>query len=600
MLKRRAFLKQSAALGIAAAGGFPLSVRGASAGESRPVFHTRHIPIEHLNLSMPMGRDVVRNGLCDAIKPDVLKRLKDFGVELVEMRCVWWEIEPESGRFDWSRVLRDMDAVQNAGLKVGLFPWFQYPPAWYDPEHKNHARYRTSDGKKESTVLSLWDPKTLEVYDRLMGITAKALKGRISFVYNGISGTYGEVDYGLFAKHYRFSSPIGGYLFGDRYARTSFAEDMRCKYGSVQALNQAWETSFASFDDASVPPLPFGKNTLRRRDDCMQWATGSLLDFTDRTCGLYAKHFPGIKGGLPLGFVEERISSGEIKSLAAKMAAKHGLTARWTGCAHLGAFDRSNLLDRRIATAAHFYGAPFGTEAALILETENAANGLYESLANGASLIHDDPQNIFRAEVVQRRIRPQLIVDPPEASVSVFYPFEDMILDVDTIPWKTFVERCAACRRSFDYDVCDSYLIADGFLKKQRDVIFVGSASIRDSTARAMIDFVSAGGRVWLFGDSEVKILYANNSLLDIARSLGVIVSEIGFDGKVARGVYRFSDWKQLGKALPGCAVTAGDGKRFRTIHRRHVSDYVPSEGNIKIELRSDVAMFDACETKRT
>ncbi len=69
---------------------------------------------------------MVRNGLCDTIKPEVLKRLKEeFGVELVEMRCVWWEIEPEPGRFDWSRVLRDTDAVLNAGLKVGLFPWYQ-------------------------------------------------------------------------------------------------------------------------------------------------------------------------------------------------------------------------------------------------------------------------------------------------------------------------------------------------------------------------------------------------------------------------------------------------------------------------------------------
>ena len=85
MLKRRTFLKQGAALGIAATGGFPLAVRGTSVTEQRPVFHSRHIPIEHLNLSMSMGQEVVRNGLCDTIKPDVLKRLKE--VKRSARRC---------------------------------------------------------------------------------------------------------------------------------------------------------------------------------------------------------------------------------------------------------------------------------------------------------------------------------------------------------------------------------------------------------------------------------------------------------------------------------------------------------------------------------
>jgi len=515
MIKRRMFLKQGAALGIASACGFPLATRGASSagGEQRPIFHSRHIPIEQLDLNVQMGRDVVRNGLCDTIKPEVLKRLKEeFGVELVEMRCVWWEIEPEPGRFDWSRVLRDTDAVLNAGLKVGLFPWYQYPPGWYDPEHKCHARYRTVDGKKESTVLSLWDPQTLEVYDRLMGMTAEALKGRISFVYNGISGSYGEVDCSVSMEHYRFSSPAGGYLVGDRCARASFVEALRQKYDSVGALNQAWGSDLTSFE-AVVPPFPFKEGSLHSRDDCMQWATKSLLDFTDRTCGLYAKHFPGIKGGLPMGFVQEQMFSCQIKSLAAKMAAKHGLTARWTGTTHLGSFDRSHLLARRIATAAHFYGAPYGTEASLILEANVAANGLYESLANGTSLIHDDPQNIFRAAEVHQRLRPQLIVDPPETSVALFYPFEDQILEIDSLAWETLVDRCAACRRILDYDVCDSYLIADGFLKTKRDLIFVGPCTMREMTARAVVDFARTGGRVWLYGDADIKIMYTENTL---------------------------------------------------------------------------------------
>ena len=419
-----------------------------------------------------MGAEVVRNGLCDTTKPDVLMRLRDAGVELIEMRFAWWEIEPESGRFDWSRALRDMDAVLNAGLKIGMFAWFQYPPTWYDPEHESHARFRSLSSNLESNVLSLWDRKTIEVYDRLLDISAERLMGRLSFVYNAISGSYGEVEYSLGAQHYKFSSTCGTYLFGDRCARASFADELQDKYGSVDALSKVWGVDVRSFGDDLMPRLPFARNSLQQRDDCMQWSTGSLLNFADRVCGLYKKHFPGIPGGLPLGFVQEPMNVGQIKSRAAKLAAKYGLTSRWTGCACTGSFDRSNLLARRIASAAHFYGSPFGTEAALTIDAANAANALYESLANGASLIHDDPQNIFRAIEVHKTLRPKLVVDQPQTSAVVFYPLEDNILDIDGFSWEAFVDRCAEFRRVADYDLCDSYMIADGYLKRKRDLFF--------------------------------------------------------------------------------------------------------------------------------
>ena len=64
-----------------------------------PAFHSRHIPEPWLNFETPMGRGVKRNGLCDTLQPDVLLRLKDQGVQLIETRLVWWELEAEAGRF---------------------------------------------------------------------------------------------------------------------------------------------------------------------------------------------------------------------------------------------------------------------------------------------------------------------------------------------------------------------------------------------------------------------------------------------------------------------------------------------------------------------
>jgi hypothetical protein len=586
---RRQFLMATAA-GLAAgttscaAKAFELPATRATPG-LRPAFHSRHIPIEHLNLDMPMGKDVVRNGLCDTIKPDTLKRLRDIGVGLVEMRVVWWEIEPEPGRFDWTRTLRDMDAVLNAGLKVGMFAWLQYPPMWYDPEGKAHARYRSLGSNVDATATSLWDPKTLKSYDRLLGIIGEKLRGRLSFVYNAITGMYGEYGLGLGMNHYKFSSSNKGgeFVTGDRCARASFAQSLQKKYESLDALNRAWETRASSFEDDLMPKLPFANNPLRQRDDYVEWSVRSLDDFADRVCGLYQKHFPGVTGALPLGAVNEPPHWAQVKSHPPKLAAKYGITARWTGCAHLKSFDRSHLLARRLASAAHFYGAPFGTEAALILDADNAANALYESLANGAAIVHDDPQNIFRAEEVHRALRPKLLVDPPVCSAAVFYPVESEMLQMPGFRWKVLLERCAKLRQGTDYDVCDSDMVKDGYLATKRDLFFLTNSDIREHTAQAIVEFAAKKGRVWLFENSEVSILHQSTTLVELAAKQGLTVADAKKVG--ATGLVRFADWQEAAShvTFKGFQIPDHGEVCYRTRHLHHESCYLPQKQSFEI-----------------
>lgn len=536
-----------------------------------------------------MGRDVARNGLCDTIKPDMLKRLRDFGVELIEMRVVWWEIEPAPGRFDWDRTLRDMDAVQNAGLKVGLMAWLHYPPAWYDPGGEAHARLRALGNNVDSNVLSLWDAKTVGVYDRLLGIIAGKLKGRLSFVYNTISGSYGEVTYALGARHYKFS-PTGsgsGFWAGDRCARASLARELQRKYGTVVALNKAWNGHASSFEDDLMPRSPFHENPLRQRDDYMQWCTDSIMGFADQVCGLYRTHFPGVPGGLPVGFVGESVSVGQVKSRAAKLAAKYGLTARWTGCAHLGSFDRSHVPARRLASAAHFYGAPYGTEAALIINAENAANALYESLANGASMIHDDPQNILRAAKVHAALRPKLVIDPPVTPVAVFYPVESEMLQIAGFSWTAFAGRCAEFRHVTDYDICDSTMIADGYLAKKRDLFFLTNTHLRGETAQAIVEFAARGGRVWLHDNAEVTVLHQSDSLTGLAAKRGVTIRDLKSAGPT--GLYRFADVRLTASHLvqAAFAIRADGEPCYRTMHQHHESCYFPKRQRFEIQRRA-------------
>src|SRR3989338_6942460 len=90
-----------------------------------PAYHTRHIPQELVNLDTVSGKNVLRNGLCNTLDKDVLIRLKDCGVELIETRVVWWEIEKKRGSLDFSCLEKRLDKIEQGGFKAEVFPWFQ-------------------------------------------------------------------------------------------------------------------------------------------------------------------------------------------------------------------------------------------------------------------------------------------------------------------------------------------------------------------------------------------------------------------------------------------------------------------------------------------
>ncbi len=552
---------------------------------STPTFHSRHIPEPWLNFDTPTAQTVKRNGLCDTLEHDTLRRLKDHGVELIETRLTWWELEATRSRFDWSRVERAFDRIEQAGLKVGLMCWLQHPPAWYDPDQTVHARYRCLEHDQDSTILSLWDSATLEVYDRLLQAISERLGDRLSFVYANASGDYGEVCYPSGVKHYRFSPKHGhgGFWSGDRCARASYRAALEKRYGTIADLNTAWETRFGDFGDDLMPRLPLPANSLTCRRDYMTWYTESLQSFTDQVCRMYRNHFPDTSMSLPIGFPNERLQVGQIKSRAVKIAAKYGITVRWTGCGYLRSFPASNVLARRVASAAHFYGTNFGTEAALVLEKENAVNALYEGLANASSQIHDDPQNIFRASDVHRRLRPKLVVDPPDCQVVVYYPLESEMLETPGFAASRFVARCASLRAVADFDLCDSFMIRDGYLGGKTDLIIVARCSLPEDVVTAVLDYAGSRGRVWIDATCRVSSLEDDVDIVTRAQQRGYSVH----DDSVPRaaGIYRLEKWPRF---EPYASLAANDdaGPRCWTVHKKHVTAYSVERQDIDVRPR--------------
>jgi len=236
---------------------------------------------------------------------------------------------------------------------------------------------------------------------------------------------------------------------------------------------------------------------------------------TDAASGLIRRHFPEHEIAVPLGFPFEELWVGQIKSQAVKIAARHRMIARWTGMAFLKSFDRSNVLARRFASAARYYDTPFATEAALTLTEENAANGLYEALANGAVIVHDDPQNIFRAAEVHKKLRPAMFVSPPVCRAAVLYPLADELYSINDFRLNDFIDRAAQLRHQCDFDICDQHMIADGYLQAFEDLMVMVPTTIDESAMFPIQQFLRRGGRLWLCGNATLQWIDKHATLRD-------------------------------------------------------------------------------------
>lgn len=483
--------------------------------------HSRHIPREHLDFSVPAARSCEENGLCDVLER--LPGLVEKGIRVIETRLTWNELADESG---WERFGRAVRQIEEGGALPGVFCWFQHPPVG----DTTVARLRCLEHGEESTIASLWDPALLRQYDRLYGELHRRFGERIRFIYVGVYGDYGEVAFPGGVRHYRFSPPHGhdGFWCGDRYARESFRSYLREKYGTAEELAEHWGEAVPDWDADLMPRLPFPSNSRMHRVDFAEWYTRSLTEFTDRVCATVAKWFPDVPKGLPIGFVEESLPVGQIKSEAARIAARWGAVARWTGMGFLGDYALSDVLAKRISCAAGFYGAEFGTEAALKLDASNAGAALYECLSNASALIHNDPGNVDRAGRVWDETLPKLRVSRPVQELGVYYPVEGemlCMLDAGTEtrrlsyytvlgqeserqePIGALILRCGDLRSRTDYALFDSNMLRAGYLKRLRTAFFVIGGPVPEDVCRRIDAWAADGGAVFLLPDVRLTVL---------------------------------------------------------------------------------------------
>ncbi len=480
-------------------------------------YHTRHIPERHLNLNAPMGAEVKANGLCDVLEEPYYSCMKEYEIDVIETRCVWHEIEPEPNVYDFSKVKADAKAIREKGFGVGVFPWFMHPPKW----EKDIVRARCLEHDTDSNIISLWDERTIETYDRLYEALAQEMGEEIDFLYVCIYGDFGEPQYPHNTKHYKFSPEHAhfGLWSGDKLARADFKRFLTEKYSTVEELNTAWKSDYKSFDE----DLMVWREDIGFKLDYQKWYSDSLMDFTDKACAVARKHFPNTRMGMPIGCKSDSLCFGQTKSTVSKICAKYNIVSRCTTLADFDDYAHSNVVTRRIATPSQFYGARYGVESPLTLEKSTAYTAVYQIITSNTILVHNDPGNIYRAKDVYFKYRDLKEALSFKCEYAAFYSvigekcmhpcgfsFEGFANEVKNdsafYPVGMF-DELAELRKCVDFDIIDEVLIADGFLKTCPKLVLIKDIQIVSDTAKQISDYAQSGGEVYYVESNPPTIL---------------------------------------------------------------------------------------------
>lgn len=438
---------------------------------------------------------------------EALVKMKEAGLVAYEDYIAWGAVEREPGKWDWTQHDHEFEAVKKAGLDYVAYNWVHFPPVWLR-ESRDRTLMRCVEHRRDTNTLSIFDPKTLEYYDRFYKALHDHFGDRLDAVYACILGPYGEGNYPLDVSWLIDCGHIHeGYWCADPYALAAFRDAMRVKYPDISALNTAWGTDLKSFaqilppheiaDGVKPTPAAFATPEDRRRWlDFIAWYHQAIIDFAEDSIKIVLKYWPADKVRLKPGG-----NAGGVNPIAwgtycpgyARMAAKYGIVLQPADCR--GAVFG----DKWVATAYHFYGVPLSTEPAGGLDTKTFVRRVFSDASCGASQLFTYEFEAHAPEI--RKYAHLMTGQPGETQIAVLCPTTLYRLGGDLGPT---IQACEQLRDFTDFDVLDEMLILDGALSKRYRALVIFQTDYIDPILQAKIDaWKGAGGRVIIAANAD-------------------------------------------------------------------------------------------------
>jgi Beta-galactosidase len=426
---------------------------------------------------------------------------KALSVTSVESYVDWAGVEPEEGRWDWSKWDKQVATLKAAGLKWVPFlvagPAYA-TPLWFQRGPHSHV-YRCLEHSRDSKVQSIFNPDWPHYVGRFVKAFADRYRdgGVIESVLLGISGIYGESIYpagpeggwtarltGNYHNHH-------GWWAGDEFAVAAFRAAMKKKYGNIAALNKAWGASHANF--AGVQTFfPDKASSDRARADFVEWYQQAMTDWAALWVRATRRAMPKTEVYLCTGGDGSPFLGADFTAQA-KAIAPFGAGIRITN--EGSDYAQNFTITREVATATRHYRTFCGFEPASGVNATGVVARIYNATASGARQLHYYTNNVldnagglknFRANAAQ------IVPRRPRVDAALYVPRETWALAQDPVRrWYTIARNL---RDLTDLDFVTRLSVTDGALRGHRLLVIAEALVLEPKAAAVMESWVRRGG----------------------------------------------------------------------------------------------------------
>lgn len=437
-----------------------------------------------------------------------LDLLKSLGVTSIQTYVYWNKVEKTPGRRDWSEYDADAALFKAHGLKWVPFviagPWYVTPD--FIRNEPGQVMFRCLEHGRDSAIPSLWSPRLREHVREYLRAFAAHFRptGVLESVNLGISGDYGEAIYPVLGNWPGEYHSHQGYWCGDALAAADFRRAMSVLYGGdPAALNRAWKSAYASFDE--VAPFPPSRAPSERAfQEFLRWYRGAMTDWADFWMAAAREAFPDEDLYLCTGG-DMAPEHGSDFSAQAKIAAAHRGSLRITNEA--SSFPMNVRLTRMVGTACRFYGAGFGHEPASAVTPVGILGRIFNAVTSGARqlFLYNTPELMKTADGAPAAGEGGAFLRAYTGFLKTVSPVIDAALYHPNPPsrqpgaerqeWNDLVSRL---RRIIDLDFLDDRLILDGALEGKSMLILAGAGIMDAAVTVAVRGWVERGGVLFI------------------------------------------------------------------------------------------------------
>lgn len=233
-------------------------------------------------------------GVCDypehvdpASWPEHARQQRALGLRFVRLaEFAWSRLEPRPGEFDWAWLDRAIEVAVAAGLQVVLCTPTAAPPAWLVEAHPEilpagrDGRRRTAGSRRHADLSS---PAFREASVRITQAMAERYGSHPALI-----GWQTDNEFGWGDTAQGFTPA----------AQAAFQAWLRGRYGTTDALNEAWGNVFWSmeYSDWTQIPLPgqgVSASSPSHVLDFMRFSSAQVAAFQADQVTLLRQHSPG-------------------------------------------------------------------------------------------------------------------------------------------------------------------------------------------------------------------------------------------------------------------------------------------------------------------